>query len=264
LDTIGWLTQQVTTTGAVPTVDQLNQFFACLNEASDPADPPGVAPAPPISAAAAQAYVNAVYQGLLGRAPDAGGASYWAAALVAATSRATFTNALAHSDEFYRVKVIETAYSRYLHRAPDAAGLQYWTSQMQAGLTDAQLEAGFIASSEFASVAAALHPMLSANDAVITELYSDLLGRSPDTAGESFWVGKLNTGATLYNVALGFTASPEREGQTIQSADYQGLLGRTASPAEIAAWVGLYEQGQTNEDIQAMFAATDEFFNSHS
>jgi len=46
-------------------------------------------------------------------------------------------------------------------------------------------------------------------------MYQDLLGRGPDQPGVQFWLKRLAAGVTPAQVAYGFAASAEREGQRI-------------------------------------------------
>src|SRR5205807_609586 len=98
-------------------------------------------------------------------------------------------------------------YRRYVGRAPDVAGLAYWVGQLQNGATDEQLEASFLGSAEY------IRNHGGTGDAWVKGMYHDLLGRTPDQDGVSYWVDQLAHGADASLVALGFAASAEREGQ---------------------------------------------------
>ena len=61
-----------------------------------------------------QSYITAVYQDILGRAPDAEGLAYWEQQLTAGTNRSVFTSFLSHSDEYYSNFVIKPDYLKFL------------------------------------------------------------------------------------------------------------------------------------------------------
>jgi hypothetical protein len=124
---------------------------------------------------------------------------------------------------------------------------------LQNGLSDERLEAGFIGSDEYI----ALHGGQGAG--WVKGMYQDLLGRTPSPAEVNGWVRALQSGVTPRQVAYGFAASAEREGQHVQ-ADYQRVLGRTASADEVNSWVTAFENGVSNEDVIAGFVGSQESF----
>jgi hypothetical protein len=164
---------------------------------------------------------------------------------------------LSHSDEYY-IGVITAAYQRYLGRLPDDTGLQSWLTQMRHGLTDEHLEAGFIGSAEY------IQSHGGAGAGWVLGMYQDLLGRTPAQAEVDHWLQVLGSGVSTVEVAYGFAASGEREGQRV-TADYQQYLGRTPADSEVAGWVSAFESGsKTNEDVIAGFVGSAEYFNRHN
>jgi hypothetical protein len=197
-------------------------------------------------------YVSAVYHALLGRYPDALGQEYWASQLDQGMPRPAFVSALDHSAEYFAT-IVKPVYVQFLGRNADATGLSYWVSLMQSGLNDEALEARFIGSSEYYQHSG------NTDRAWLDAMYSDLLGRRPDIQGETYWVDQLANGADRSTVALGFAASPEREGQHIVT-DYQVYLERTPSASEVSYWVSQFKTGSTNEGILTGFLSSDEYF----
>ena len=115
---------------------------------------------------------------------------------------------------------------------------------MRQGLRDEQLQATFIGSVEY-------YTFTGGTDRKWVEaMYRDLLGRSPDPAGEGFWAQALAAGAERSAVAYGFAASAERERIQVRD-DYQRFLARPASDAEVAFWVNAFVSGERNEDVVA-------------
>ncbi len=169
---------------------------------------------------------------------------------------AAASGALTHSDESYG-QFVTAAYQKYLGRLPGGAELNGWVSAMRGGLSDERLEAGFIGSPEYV----ASHG--GAGAGWVRGMYRDLLGRAPSQAEVDGWVNALNGGVTPAQVAYGFAAGREREGQRV-TADYLQFLGRAPSQAEVDGWVGAFASGlASNEDVVAGFVGSDEFFHKH-
>src|SRR5690606_8545983 len=92
-------------------------------------------------------WVNAMYQNILGRAPDPTGHAYWMGQLAAGVPRQTLANALFLSYES-NIKRVDALYAQILGRAPDPGGRDYWGKQL-ATLDDINLAALLVASDEF-------------------------------------------------------------------------------------------------------------------
>src|SRR5262249_4062405 len=131
----------------------------------------------------------------------------------------TYANTITHSKEHY-VQFVTNAYKQYLNRAPDPSGLGSWVGALQNGLTDERLEASFIGSPEYI----ANHGGPGAG--WVKGMYQDILGRTPSQSEVDGWVQALNSGVSPQQVAYGFAASAEREGNRVRG-DYQTFLGRT-------------------------------------
>ncbi|HEX7375581.1 MAG TPA: DUF4214 domain-containing protein, partial [Pirellulales bacterium] len=231
-----------------------NQALAgneCLAMLSSPPAPPD----PPISQAMSinyGPYVQRAYQDILGRAADQAGLSFWAAQLAGGLSRATFANALTHSDEYYQ-RLIATDYLAYLDRAVDNAALAFWTNQFEHGASDQQLESVLLGSNEFYQRGGG-----GGDAAWINSVYQALLGRSADSQGEAYWSGQLQAGASRQAIAYQIAVSPEAFARVV-NADYQQTLGRAPGAAEVQYWVGQLVGGASRENVLAGFVASDEF-----
>jgi hypothetical protein len=194
-------------------------------------------------------WFASVYQTLFAQAANvAGNAPSYLPALA---------GTLTHSAEYYS-GVVTAAYQRYLGRGPDAAGLAGWVMQMQQGLSDEHLEASFIGSAEY------INSHGGAGAGWVKGMYHDLLGRTPSQAEIDGWIKALADGESTTDIAFGFAASAEREGQRV-TADYQQYLGRTPTPAEVKSWVNTFVNGsKTNEDVVAGFVGSVEYFKNHN
>jgi uncharacterized protein (TIGR03118 family) len=207
-------------------------------------------------------YVAAVYISLLKRDVDLGGLLFWAGRLDNHAERSVIAAQLTHSAEYYQTNVIKPAYLQFLGRSADQAGLTFWTGELQGGMTDEQMQAGFIASVEFYNNAngGTSVPVTPAHDrAWVIALYTALLGRGPDQAGEDFWTNELQGALSRIQVANGFTGS--QEGLSVRvNQTYLRYLGRPADNAGLAFWLTEYHMGAINEDIVTGFISSDEFF----
>jgi autotransporter-associated beta strand protein len=162
-------------------------------------------------------------------------------------------NGISHSDEYFR-NFVTAVYHRYLGRGPDPAGLNAWVTGLKGSVTDEQLEAGFIGSPEY------IADHGGTGEAWVRGMYKDLLGRTPAQSEVDTWLNLLNRNVAPTAIALGFAASPEREGQRVQE-DYRRYLGRGASPAEVNLWVDLFtNHGVRNETVVAGFVGSPEYF----
>lgn len=107
---------------------------------------------------------------------------------------------------------ITTLYKDILGRAPDAAGLTNWVNIVNSGATVRQIVDGFWNSTEqlanpIGNLVTATH---DADNAFVSALYQDVLGRTGDQAGIANWDQILNSNsATPYQVAIDFWNSPE-------------------------------------------------------
>src|SRR5450830_1289948 len=204
---------------------------------------------------AATAYVSAVYADLFHRAPDADGLRTWSAALISGTPRVAVANSITASDE-YRSRLIVGSYREYLGRAPDAAGLQNWLTYLRAGRTLQQMEAGFLAADEYYARAGST----PAN--WVTQLYDNVLGRTPSQDEVSGWVSILARGSSRGEVALGFLLSTEHL-RTVVDGYYVDLLGRSIDASGADTWVSAIQRGTRLEQVIGLLVSSTEYVNSH-
>jgi hypothetical protein len=193
-------------------------------------------------------YVTSLYDSLLGRKPDTGGLTYWGELIETGLPRPNLVESLWQSGE-HRALQVSQYYSTYLHRTPSGAEQSAWVNVFLAGATEAQVEAGFLTSPEYL----ASH---GSGDAFVVGLYNDVLGRTPDAAGQAGWTQALQTGASLSQVALAFLTTPEARQQVIDGY-YQTFLNRPADAGGVAAWLG---SGLPVALIGEALLASDEYF----
>ncbi|MGH7140241.1 MAG: DUF4214 domain-containing protein, partial [Pirellulales bacterium] len=204
-----------------------------------------------------QQYVTAVYQGVLGRAPDPGGLVYWAQQLVSGVPFSGVAQSIGHSTEYYAHFIIVPAYLNLLGRPASAADVAYWTLQMQNGLTDQGLQAGFVASNEF-------YLKAGGNDkAWVDQVYRNLLRRPASSGDETYWTQQLAAGMSRGEAATLIANSNENDSQFIES-DYESYLGRAPSQTDLNFWLQQLNDGETNEDVIADFTGSAEYYKDHA
>ena len=162
--------------------------------------------------------------------------------------------AFTHSSEAL-TNFVAQAYTVYLRRPAEQNGLSFWTGQLASGLTDEGLEADFIGSPEY------IQAHGGSGAGWVTGMYEDLLGRAPDPNGLAFWTGQVQAGISPVSIALGFAASPEREGN-ILGADFEIYLGRAIDPGSKNFYLQQFADGVRNEDIVAALVGSAEYYNN--
>jgi hypothetical protein len=198
-------------------------------------------------------FVNALYQGLLGRQADAAGLAYWEGLLNAGASRQDVAEQIQSSPEFLQDEVA-AAYQSVLHRAVDPLGLSAWTGFLAAGHSSNELAAQLAGSAEFSQTQGA------SNDAFLAALYHDAFGRSVDPIGQAAWGNALAKGESREQVAAAIFSSSEFLGDQV-NGEYHQLLGRDATAAELDAAIAALQQGTPQSQIVAGIAASTEFAN---
>jgi uncharacterized membrane protein len=147
--------------------------------------------------------VDAFYQTLLDRAPDAASAS-WVDMLQRDGNEAEVIEGIASSAEFTATHASNAAfvadlYRRLLGREADQDGDVYWQHQLARGMSRSAVAAGFLDSVESADLAAVAN-------------YAAFLQRPGDVQGQAYWVQGLSSRSiTFSQLAMGFLASREFE-----------------------------------------------------
>ena len=208
--------------------------------------------------------VYALYQTILGRAPDALGLEADVAALGGGTPLATIAQDQLSSPEYtadYGSSTQSTndafvgqLYQDGLHRTASASELTFWDNQLADGLTRAQVGVDIATSQESQNDLAPTFQagvfVPSATDSSIARLYYGLLDRAPDAAGLQGWEGALANGTSLTQVAQAFLGSAEYQAGTVGQGNaqyvqglYQSALGRAAEPNGLQAFAGGLDTG---------------------
>jgi hypothetical protein len=154
--------------------------------------------------------------------------------------------------------VVRLYFATFL-RVPDYAGLSFNAGLVRAGtVTPTQLADFFTASPEFMATYGALD-----DTQFVTLLYQNVLGRAPDAAGLSGWVGLLGSGYTRGQVLIGFSDSAEYQAamanEVFVTMMYAGMLRRTPEPTGFNGWVGFLDAGTYTREqvINGFFLSTE-------
>jgi hypothetical protein len=92
-------------------------------------------------------------------------------------------------------------------------------------------------------------------------MYTSLLGRTFDSAGEASWLNQLSTGSqTHQQVITDFLYSTESLSRLTEGY-YEVFLQRQAEPAGLNGWVANLQQGAPFLTTGQLFLASDEFYN---
>ena len=157
-------------------------------------------------------FVLSVYIAVLGRDPDFGGWLFWLNNLNGGVPRATMVQQFINSPEFVLIygslnntQFVQLVYQNVLGRPPDTAGLNFWVGSLNAGQTRGDMMLAFINSAEFQT--------RIQNRSLADLLYLGFLRRSPEPAGQAFWLNSLNNGLQGANAIDPFIGSSEYFGR---------------------------------------------------
>jgi glycerophosphoryl diester phosphodiesterase len=95
-------------------------------------------------------------------------------------------------------------YRAMLGRTAEEAGFDYWMGRSAEGMDAASMTAAFADSAEHQARIAG-----KAEADLISELYTGALGRTAEAEGHAYWVGELQAGTSLVEVAQKFVSSDE-------------------------------------------------------
>lgn len=140
---------------------------------------------------------------------------------------------LARRDTRYLTRLGEL----FLGRPPTAGEVDYWDGRLTYGNGDRFTVTLDLARSEAWA------------GARVDDLYLDVLGRAPDSAGRRYWLEQIRAGLSLRDLAVSFYGSEEyvlRSGSTEAFVErlYQAILDRSGDPTGTDYWVGLLRTGR--------------------
>jgi hypothetical protein len=147
-----------------------NEFYANANHGTVPV---------PVTPAHDRAWVDALYQALLKRAPDQTGEDFWTNELQGTLTRLQVANGFTGSPEGLGLRVLQT-YQRYLHRSATPAEVNFWVGLYHTGYTNEGIVTGFISSNEYyanaqlgLSITSPVNGLATKTNVTVTGQYSD-------------------------------------------------------------------------------------------
>jgi hypothetical protein len=91
----------------------------------------------------------------------------------------------------------------------------------------------------------------------VTNLYVDLLGRTPDPDGLAWWAAQVDAGTSRAVLAARLLGSPEGRAHRIRVA-YEVALARTPGAGEIAFWSAMLASGTPFDRVLVLLLASAE------
>lgn len=196
----------------------------------------------------AEASALRLYEGILGRDADQGGAQSFTGLVEAGTSLTDIANAFLNSAEFGGAAIeasIDSLYTSLLGRGAESAGSDSWEAIIANGGSLADVAAGIAGSAE-------AQELDQSNGDFVRELYTNALGRTADDAGLDAWVNQLFNGTSRGEVAAGIVGSAEAAAKIDSDfidGLYQSATGRAADTAGKAGWTEVLANGGTHADV---------------
>jgi len=99
----------------------------------------------------------------------------------------------------------------------------------------------------------------------VVRLYRAFFGRTPETGGLDYWLGRLHTGTTVSAIARAFGGTPEFKAMygtvsngTVVDRAYRNTLGREPDAAGRAYWIGRLQQGMARSTLLHHFSRSTE------
>jgi hypothetical protein len=191
-----------------------------------------------------EAFVQALYNDLLGRTGSLSEIDGWVT-LLNAQSQAAVVNGILRSPESLG-RIVDSFYLRFLGRQSDPGGRAGWISFLQNGGTEENLETNFLTSREYIS---------HIGTDFVQSLYLNILGRTGSTLELAGWNNNIQS-LGLAGIASAFTHSPENRANTITSY-FLTFLHRPPTDTELPVEVG---SPQDLLSVEGALLSTPEFF----
>ncbi len=198
-------------------------------------------------------YVQQLYVELLHRPADPTGLQYFTQLLNSGAAGRSETVLLIEGSAEYHGIQTQALYQKLLARAADPTGLTFWVTFLGSGGSVLQMENIILGSAEYFGG----HGEHS-NEGFIEAVYSDVLGRAPDPAGDLFFNKYLATDGTRFGLANVILNSAEDQLDRLKSY-YQDFLRRPLEPVGQMFWTNLLAHGLSDELVIAGILGSDEY-----
>jgi hypothetical protein len=214
------------------------------------------APAAPLALSTNDCFLTAAFRDLLGRAPSDSERATFLSELSGSVTREQVAYQIDTGDE-YRQNLAQSYYNAFLGRSATPGEVAALLGLWQGGGTDEQAIAQILGTLEYFQHAG------GTNDAFVTAVFRDLLGREPTSSERTIFLKQLSGSVTRQDVAYEIDTSAEFYGRQVQSY-YNKFLGRPASSGEVDAWVNQMRQaGTRDEQVISVLVGSDEYFAGH-
>ena len=208
-------------------------------------------------------YVNQLYQDVLNRLPTSTELTDGVSILkanptggLASLAYSVFTSAEFHDN----AKFLTKCYFALLQRDPDIATWVPIFKIMQSGTQQLTTLTGFLGTPEYL----AAYPDSLSSTQFVTNLYLNLLGRSPDAGGLSYWTFILSLGIPRSYVLNGFISSPEYDARVLHRVDanlnYMAFLKRNGEASGLNFWTVVMNSGIPLSSVVSSFVTSPEYF----
>lgn len=229
------------------------------------------------------AFVERMYNNVLGREAESGGLEYWSYTLANyQADGASLAKGFVLSDEFGNKNVdneefVSILYSTFMDREGDADGIGFWADKLANGNSRVSVLVGFVNSEEFSSICdnydiarGTMQPdgNVIYNKGVrdfVERMYVKALERDGETVGIEFWTNCLLLDqATPEQVAKEYFYSPEYLSKNTSDEDYVESLYQTFMDRESEAdgkgyWLTQLQNDVSRETVLEGFANSTEF-----
>lgn len=202
------------------------------------------------------AFVEAVYQDILGRPADAAGLAWAVGQINAGQGRAGFVDALVYSDEAH-ADFIRSIYQQYLGREADAPGLTYWLQQLHAGVSNQAVQAAILGSDEFYARAGG-----NTSD-WIEAVYPAVLGRPVDAPAMSWATSQISSGVGLDEMATMLLDSAEGATKIVEQELSQFQAPLDAGNVPVFA-NELATQQITEQELATAYLSSPQYYESQT
>jgi len=164
-------------------------------------------------------------------------------------------------------------YNAVFGRTPDLNGHQNWMIELLSGsMTLDEIAGLFVESAEFELTYGDAN-----NEAFVTLLYENVLGRLPDVAGLNGWISNITNGMSRAEVVRRFSESQEHVNLTEPGREafegdadatiytpriyrlYEGIFGREPDAGGFAGWIENFANGMSFQEAISRFIDSQEF-----
>ena len=177
-----------------------------------------------------EAFVDAAFQDLFGRAADGPGRAYWIGRLEAGTTRTQLANTFQASSEGRRLRV-RLIFATYLDRLPDPSGLAYWMQKLATGSSEERIITTISGGTEYARLAGRVP---EAEKVVLLTDANQLVIRTPGSADVTRSVVGLTAATTLVGIdvrpATGVLYGLGSDGQLYAISASTGTADKVGTP----------------------------------